>query len=320
MLAFRILSILCMIQSYLAFSPSKISAPKYNIDHIFHKSSSVNNDVDGLPIHRVLYNVDPVNFRTPSQAKRAVEYGRILVLRNGIVQSSIAEDGCIGNDGTLQLSTVANSTTLPNCNDMLIIRSRLPNEYYPQSVTKYVEPPSTFAQIVQRCDHPVVYEDSSIAIVNKPEGIDTIGEKRGDLQSALPFILRPPETKPNNRQKSIWGTSGCVLVAKSHYSMKYHSRRFAKRKIQKTYCAIVFGKPVINNDNDAKVKDYEIIDYPIDGKDAVTLWKVMTTVNSDRWGQLSMLHLVPKTGRYHQIRRHLSYCISCPIVGDPKYD
>ena len=98
---------------------------------------------------------------------------------------------------------------------------------------------------------------------------------------------------------------------------------FAERKIQKSYCAIVFGEPKQQLYNDCIEIDgklFYILDYPIDGKDAQTLWRVVVTVRSPTWGKLSLLHLLPKTGRNHQIRRHLSYCLSCPIVGDIKYD
>ena len=306
-----------IVLTCLAFNPPRISVPKYGIDHIY-EPLSLNREVDGLPIHRILFNLDPVNFLSLSQAKRAVEYGRVLLLENDVLSGTV--DGC-------NLATVANSTTVLRENDkILAIRSRLFNEYYPQSSTKNVEPPATYVQMLQSCEYPVLYEDESIAIVNKPEGIDTIGEKRLDLQSVLPFILRPPNMKSNNLKDNVYlprpihrldrGTSGCVLVAKTQRSMKHYSHMFATRRVQKTYCAIVFGKPSTG----AKLTDYSAIYYPIDGKDAITYWKVNMTVETDEWGQLSLLHIVPKTGRYHQIRRHLSYCLSCPIVGDAKYD
>ena len=115
----------------------------------------------------------------------------------------------------------------------------------------------------------------------------------------------------------------CLGSHKSELAMKKFSNMFANRKIQKSYCAFVFGKPkedehqqCIDIDNNM----YSTIDYPIDGKDALTLWRNLRTVESPTWGTLSLLHLMPRSGRYHQIRRHLSYCLSCPIVGDTKYD
>ena len=84
---------------------------------------------------------------------------------------------------------------------------------------QYVEPPPSYSEIQQQT---IIYEGEHIAIVNKIEGIDTIGEKRLDLQSALPFILHPPPSLPNNNyylprpiHRLDRGTSGCVLVATS---------------------------------------------------------------------------------------------------------
>ena len=81
-----------------------------------------------------------------------------------------------------------------------------------------------------------------------------------------------------------------------------------------------------NNNNDINTNanndktHYSTIDHPIDGKDTITQWRTILTITSHTWGTLSLLHLLPKTGRNHQLRRHLSYCLSCPIVGDTRYD
>lgn len=303
---------------------ARITVPKYTIYHIYNAPMT-----HGLPIHHVLTRLDDINFPSNSQAKRAVEFGRILVLSSDVYVKNIAAAGCTNDDDCiLKLSAIINTTTtILGQNEMIVVRGRLPNEYYPQYLTKYVDPPSFFSAMIRGNEYPVLYEDDWIAIVNKLEGIDTIGQKRNDLQSVLPFILRPPSTNgekeinnylPRPIHRLDRGTSGCVLVAKSKESMKYYSRMFAMRKIEKAYYAIVFGQPSITQHN--AQGGYYSINYPIDGKEAISSWKIITTVTSPIWGKLSLIHVIPKTGRYHQIRRHLSYCLSCPIVGDSKYD
>ena len=303
-----------------------ILMPNYKILRTYR----VTGEVDRLPINRILFSLDPVSFPSLSQAKKAVEFGSVVVVKS---DAFIADAHSAIDNDMLNLAAVANSTTTVGHNDMLALRGRLPYAHYPQSWTKYVEPPPHF-ETIQSCKSPILFEDDSIAIVNKPEGMDTIGEKRNDLQSALPFMLRPPKSSELNKQQTDQylprpihrldrGTSGCVLVAKSKQSMKHYSNLFAKRRIHKTYCAIVFGEPIMNPDSihdDGETQDYSIIDYPIDGKRAVSLWKSLAAVTSPTWGRLSLLHVIPQTGRYHQIRRHLSYCLSTPILGDPKYD
>ena len=291
---------------------SSLFAIQYNVDHYYepYKASQYPDDIPP-PLHQYLSEIDPISFPSRSQARRAIQHGRLIMIRD--------DD-----------SIVVNQTTTLQDSDVLAIRSRVANDFYPQSYTKYVEPPSSYAHIQQTGDQIILYEDEHIAVVNKPEGIDTIGEKRLDLQSVLPFILHPPPLLSNNNylprpiHRLDRGTSGCVLIAKSGLAMKEFSIMFANRKIQKSYCAVVFGKP--KQDEDQRCIDVgnnnmcSTIDYPIDGKEALTLWRVLATVESPTWGTLSLLHLKPKTGKYHQIRRHLSYCLSCPIVGDIKYD
>ena len=197
----------------------------------------------------------------------------------------------------------------------------------------------------------VLYEDEYISVIHKPELLSTIGggEHRQDLQSCLPFILSPPPQKywpssqplmppvPRPVHRLDRRTSGLVLVAKTKGALSTLSQDFSTRNVQKNYMAIVFGTP--NNDKNASAggsdsdstassdtnnrefeSSWNVIDYPIDGKPSVTLWQSLQSIQSPEFGTLALVSCRPKTGRYHQIRRHLSYCLGTPIVGDNKYD
>lgn len=179
---------------------------------------------------------------------------------------------------------------------------------------------------------------------------------RDDLQSLLPFILYPPPLPKAKKDHQEYrnkvmrlprpvhrldrGTSGLILVAKTKSAMSRFSKLFAERQIKKTYTAVVFGRPkdliamekeggnnddknqgdtspsaTDSQDGDNSNETGGIINYPMDGKPAVTEWKIVETN-----GRFSRLELQPKTGRYHQLRRHLAFCLGSPIVGDTKYD
>ena len=47
------------------------------------------------------------------------------------------------------------------------------------------------------------------------------------------------------------------------------------------------------------------IDMPIDGKTAISTFQVLETVVSQRYEFLNLVKLSPKTGRRHQLRKHL---------------
>ena len=189
---------------------------------------------------------------------------------------------------------------------------------------------------------PVLYEDDYMALVNKPAGVVLYraeggrgggarggGQGRDTLLSALPYFLKPasndtnidddvPLRRPQPVHRLDRPTSGCLVVAKRKKSLTHLAQQFEFRRVKKTYMAIVNGVTEVNE----TTSGWNTIDYELDGKTAITNWRVIKTVKSlhGKGGQLTLVELKPLTGRYHQLRRHMSWVLKCPIVGDTTYD
>ena len=160
---------------------------------------------------------------------------------------------------------------------------------------------------------PVVFEDDFLAVMNKPAGLVTSGNQFKTLQNCLLANLQASTAVdalkfPQVVHRLDAPTSGLVLVAKTAKSRIALSKIFENREIKKTYQAVVIGQP------DVKGK----IDIPVDEKEAFTSYKTTQTVPSLRNTHLSLLNLNPKTGRTHQLRKHLA-AIGHPIFGDKLY-
>ena len=57
---------------------------------------------------------------------------------------------------------------------------------------------------------------------------------------------------------------------------------------------------------------WQVIDHDLDGQSAVTIWRVLARSALDNAinHTVTTVELKPKTGRYHQLRRHMvSLCI-----------
>lgn len=257
-------------------------------------------------------------FPTASQARRAIHYGEILVLARD-------EDY---DPRKVYDQKIENSMKVTSEHQIIRV-TRLPSLHcFPVEITKYIFPPQLLLSCKWTRKDLVLYENDEMAVVHKPESITTIKTSpknranAQDLQSLLPFVLSPPAQPPQKESDARIGlprpvhrldrgTSGLVIIAKTSSAMCRFSKLFAHREIRKTYMAVVFGGDHIGADHVVN----GVIDYPIDGKPAVTKWKLLQTN-----GNFSLLEMQPKTGRYHQLRRHLAYCLRTPIVGDHKYD
>ncbi|MCC5920688.1 MAG: RluA family pseudouridine synthase [Cyclobacteriaceae bacterium] len=162
-------------------------------------------------------------------------------------------------------------------------------------------------------DIEVIYEDEDIALINKPAGIAVSGNQDRSIVRQLPFILQPSSKSdsiaPQPAHRLDYPTTGILLIGKTRASLIALQEMFAQRQIEKEYLAIAIGE---------NIPKKETIKTPIDEKPAVTHFQLIDKVNSNRFTQLSLLKLRPKTGRKHQIRKHLSG-IGHPILGDATY-
>jgi 23S rRNA pseudouridine1911/1915/1917 synthase len=164
-----------------------------------------------------------------------------------------------------------------------------------------------------RLEIEILYEDDDLIIVNKPAGLRVSGNQFKTLFNVLAYNF----TKSKSEDALPWPlpvhridqpTSGIVISAKSQKARIEMGRQFEAKKIEKTYHAIVIG---------ATSNEF-ISEEKIDGKEAKTVFKKVKSVKSLKSKELSLLEIKPKTGRKHQIRKHLAE-LNYPILGDQTY-
>ena len=173
----------------------------------------------------------------------------------------------------------------------------------------FIPPPKIY-----RFPLEVIFEDTHLALINKPAGIEVSGNKFKTVSSALPFNLTPstePDflSVPRPVHRIDYSTSGLLLVAKTTAALIHLSQQFESKTIQKRYRAIIMGSPQKNEGT---------IETPINNQTAQSEYRVLKTIPSLKSGTLSLVDLFPHTGRTHQLRIHLAH-IGHPIVGDQKY-
>ncbi|GAG92215.1 unnamed protein product, partial [marine sediment metagenome] len=173
----------------------------------------------------------------------------------------------------------------------------------------------------------IIYEDDDIIILNKQPNIivhPARGNTHGTLVNALAFHSDKlssglGEFRPGIVHRLDKDTTGVMVVTKNDPAQWKVAKQFEKRQIKKNYLAIVHGTPELAADSinaplgiHPQVRQKYAI-RPEIGKDSITFYEVIEAFRG-----FSLIKLMPKTGRTHQIRVHLSY-IKHPIVADDMY-
>jgi tRNA pseudouridine65 synthase len=164
----------------------------------------------------------------------------------------------------------------------------------------------------------ILFEDNDIVAVNKPNGMFV---HRTSLDpEATEFVVQVVRditgvwVYPVHRLDRK--TSGVLILAKSPEIQSILNEDFRDRVVDKRYYAIVRGytddKGTIDYDleNDRGKVQEAVTDYE-------TLQRVEIPISSGLFAtsRYSMVDVRPKTGRMHQIRKHMSH-IFHPIIGD----
>lgn len=167
----------------------------------------------------------------------------------------------------------------------------------------------------------ILYEDDDVLAVNKPRAMPTHPSQNhhdDTLANAVMYYFRGREFTFRAVTRLDCDTSGIVLVAKNAFCAQLLNNDIKNGLINKEYYAIVNGIPnPPRNVLSAPIKRVEnsviLRCVSPDGKQAITEYNVLETKN-----ELALMHLVPRTGRTHQLRVHMSY-IGHPIYGDDLY-
>ena len=181
--------------------------------------------------------------------------------------------------------------------------------------------------VAEDIELPIVYQDSDVAVVDKPAGMvvhPAAGHDSGTLVNALLHHVDDlsgigGEKRPGIVHRLDRGTSGLMVVAKHDAAHQELSRQFHDREVEKEYVALVWGEvqagrriedPIGRDPNDRK----RMSNRARRSREAVTRIVRVYHVNP----ALSLAQIAIHTGRTHQIRVHLSG-IGHPIVGDALY-
>jgi 23S rRNA pseudouridine1911/1915/1917 synthase len=172
----------------------------------------------------------------------------------------------------------------------------------------------------------VLYEDDDVVAIDKAAGMvvhPAVGNRSGTLVHAL--LHRFPRSRwPGEPDRAgivhrlDRDTSGVILVARNVAAHEALSRQFRERTIEKEYHALVHGRVLRPGEIDAPIGRH-----PSDRKRMSVVARrsrVAVTVYEpiDTFRDVTLLRVLPRTGRTHQIRVHLA-ASGWPIVSDPIY-
>lgn len=171
-----------------------------------------------------------------------------------------------------------------------------------------------------------VVEDDYFGVVVKPQGLLTNGSLKGgtgsredllpSLQTVLPHVLKPSTVPGALRVPAICHrldlvTGGLVVCGKTRDAHVKLQQIIGGRQAKKRYVALLDGFL-------ASEGSEGLVDIPLYGKRSLSGFKIHSVIGNDQVGYLTTVSLYAKTGRNHQLRRHMSL-LGAPILFDTEY-
>jgi len=171
---------------------------------------------------------------------------------------------------------------------------------------------------------PVLYEDEHYVAVCKPAGMfvhrtEMDWSVRDVVMQTVRDQLRQPVFLVHRLDRP---TSGIVLLGLSSEAAAAASALFRDRQVGKQYLAFVRGHAADDGRVDRPLTSPEVVQK--EPLEAVTEFhteqRFEIPIRSDRFPttRCSLVKATPRTGRFHQIRRHFNG-INHPVIGDTSH-
>lgn len=174
-----------------------------------------------------------------------------------------------------------------------------------------MQPQIKTTQLKHLMDIPIIFQDDHLLVVNKP--VDLPVHKNDFMPHDAPYL-----TKLIGDETGQWiynvhrldsKTSGLIILAKSSEVAHELTLQFERKEIVKEYAAIVLGEVAEEGVFDEKVLVKKKSKFK---KNALTRFQKIRTVQTAISYKehtnvcLSLVRVLPETGRWHQIRQHFA--------------
>jgi tRNA pseudouridine65 synthase len=155
----------------------------------------------------------------------------------------------------------------------------------------------------------ILYRDEALVVVDKPSGavVHRGWARDGDIVMTMVRDAIGAWVYPIHRLDRA--ASGVLAFALSPEDARAACAAFEHGEVDKRYLAVVRGAPA-----ESGVIDHALPRRPGGERiEAITAYRRLA-----QHGRYAVVEARPRTGRLHQIRRHMKH-ISCPLIGDVRY-